>query len=61
MTSRVLIAIPENSLDDYSTYGRAIEYDQREGRLIYEGGTLVRIDGETLQFPRAWLKHIIKD
>lgn len=60
MTRAVQIAIPENCLDD-DRYGKAIDYDQRIGRLAYADSTLVVIDGEIIQFPKAWIKPIVKN
>jgi len=56
-TRRVQICPPDNCLDD-PRFGDALDYDQREGILVNYGGTLVQIDGETLSFPRAWIKHL---
>ena len=55
MSQEVQIVIPEHCLDD-DRYGKAIDYDQRIGRLAYSQGTLVKIDGELINFPRAWIK-----
>ena len=43
---------------DDPQYGDAVDYDQRIGRLVTEGGNLVEIDGERLSFPKTWLKPV---
>ena len=53
---QVQIVIPENCLDD-PRFGQALDYDQRIGRLISEDSALVSIDGETILFPKSWIKH----
>lgn len=57
MTKQVQVCVPENCLED-PRFANEVEYDQRIGRLVYEGSNMVQIDGETLIFPRAWIKHI---
>lgn len=59
MTRQVQICIPEDETERADRWGRAVDYDQRIGRLIREDSTLVNIDGETLQFPAGWIKPII--
>lgn len=57
MPHRVKICIPESCLDD-PRWHEVADYDQEEGRLITEGGTVVSVRGVNIQFPRAWLKPI---
>lgn len=57
MPHRVKICVPESCLDD-PMWGEAVDYDQREGRLLAEGSATVSIDGINITFPRAWLKPI---
>ena len=59
MPRQVQVCIPESELDS-DRWGRASDYDQKIGRLVNEDSTLVVIDGETIQFPKAWLKPIHK-
>lgn len=57
MTHRVKICVPEICLDD-PRWGEAVEYDQQIGRLVYDGGSTVNINGQMIQFPRAWLRRV---
>ena len=54
MPRQVLIIVPDKHKDDWQ-YGKAIDYDQRIGRLDQEGGSIVTIDGEQIQVPKSWI------
>lgn len=53
------VCIPESEIDS-DRWGRASDFDQQIGRLVNEDSTLVVINGETMQFPKAWLKPIYR-
>lgn len=59
MPRLVQICIPESELDSADRWGRAVEYDQQIGRLVNGDSTLVRVNGEDIQFPRSWIKPIL--
>lgn len=57
MPREVQVCIPEQELDS-DRWGRASDYDQMIGRLVQEDSCLVVINGETMQFPKSWLKPV---